>query len=72
MYSFGVLMLELITAKQPVEMGMYIVREVKTLINKNDKKVLRLNEDDCSSLEKPSQLVWIWKVSRARHGIAQK
>jgi len=35
---------ELITAKQPVEMGMYI-REVKTLINKNEKRVLGLNED---------------------------
>lgn len=33
-YSFGVLMLELITAKRPIERGRYIVREVKTALDK--------------------------------------
>ncbi|KAL8161834.1 hypothetical protein V2J09_013323 [Rumex salicifolius] len=35
-YSFGVVLFELITAKQPIEKGKYIVREVKTVLNKSD------------------------------------
>ncbi|KAI8022845.1 putative leucine-rich repeat receptor-like protein kinase [Camellia lanceoleosa] len=33
-YGFGVLMIELITAKQPIEKGKYIVREVRQKIDK--------------------------------------
>ena len=35
-YSFGVVMLELITSKQPIEKGKYIVREVKSVMNRNE------------------------------------
>ncbi|KAF5773678.1 putative protein kinase RLK-Pelle-LRR-VIII-1 family [Helianthus annuus] len=34
-YSFGVVMLEIITARKPIEKGRYIVREVKEAMNKN-------------------------------------
>ncbi|KAK1430080.1 hypothetical protein QVD17_12580 [Tagetes erecta] len=34
-YSFGVVMLELITARNPIEKGKYIVREVKEAMDKN-------------------------------------
>ncbi|THG13869.1 hypothetical protein TEA_022015 [Camellia sinensis var. sinensis] len=34
-YGFGVLMIELITAKQPIEKGKYIVREVRQKIDKS-------------------------------------
>ncbi|XP_044461735.1 leucine-rich repeat receptor protein kinase HPCA1-like isoform X2 [Mangifera indica] len=34
-YSFGVLMLELITGRRPIERGKYIVREIKTVMDKN-------------------------------------
>lgn len=43
-YSFGVVMLELITSKQPIEKGKYIVREVRTLMNKNDEEHYGLRE----------------------------
>ncbi|KAL4655156.1 hypothetical protein ACB092_01G431200 [Castanea dentata] len=33
-YSFGVLMLELITARKPIEHGKYIVREVQEKMDK--------------------------------------
>ena len=33
-YSFGVLMLELINARKPIERGKYIVKEVRTLMDK--------------------------------------
>ncbi|XP_019052683.1 PREDICTED: probable leucine-rich repeat receptor-like protein kinase At5g49770 [Nelumbo nucifera] len=33
-YSFGVIMLELITARKPIEHGKYIVREVKAIMDK--------------------------------------
>ncbi|KAK1430079.1 hypothetical protein QVD17_12579 [Tagetes erecta] len=35
-YSFGVVMLELITARNPIMKGRYIVREVKEAMNKNE------------------------------------
>ncbi|KAK3419483.1 hypothetical protein EUGRSUZ_G00040, partial [Eucalyptus grandis] len=34
-YGFGVLMLELLTARRPIERGRYIVREVRMLMNKD-------------------------------------
>ncbi|XP_039172334.1 probable leucine-rich repeat receptor-like protein kinase At5g49770 [Eucalyptus grandis] len=34
-YGFGVLMLELLTARRPIEQGRYIVREVRVLMNKD-------------------------------------
>ncbi|KAI7726692.1 hypothetical protein M8C21_010968, partial [Ambrosia artemisiifolia] len=34
-YSFGVVMLEVITARSPIEKGKYIVRKVKETMNKN-------------------------------------
>ena len=43
-YGFGVVMLELITAKQPIEKGKYIVREVRMSINKNDEEHYGLKE----------------------------
>lgn len=33
-YSFGVLMLELLTARKPIEKGKYVVREVRTAMDK--------------------------------------
>uniref|UniRef100_A0A0D2ZZ43 Protein kinase domain-containing protein n=2 Tax=Brassica oleracea TaxID=3712 RepID=A0A0D2ZZ43_BRAOL len=33
-YGFGVVMLELLTGKSPIERGKYVVREVKTKMNK--------------------------------------
>lgn len=36
-YSFGVFMLELITGNLPIQNGKYVVREVKTAMNPNDK-----------------------------------
>lgn len=35
-YSYGVVMLELVTAKQPLEKGKYIVREVQMAMNPNE------------------------------------
>lgn len=35
-YSFGIVMLELVTAKQPIQKGNYIVRQVKAAMNKNE------------------------------------
>ncbi|KAL1552159.1 leucine-rich repeat receptor protein kinase HPCA1-like [Salvia divinorum] len=35
-YSLGVVMLELITGRQPIEKGKYIVREVRIAMDKND------------------------------------
>ncbi|KAF9592305.1 hypothetical protein IFM89_013531 [Coptis chinensis] len=43
-YSFGVVMLELVTSKQPIEKGKYIVREVRTRLDKNDKQHYGLTE----------------------------
>ncbi|PIA59777.1 hypothetical protein AQUCO_00400579v1 [Aquilegia coerulea] len=43
-YSFGVVMLELITSKQPIEKGKYIVREVRTRLDKNDTQYQGLKE----------------------------
>ncbi|XP_061354088.1 leucine-rich repeat receptor protein kinase HPCA1 [Gastrolobium bilobum] len=43
-YSFGVVMLELITSRQPIEKGKYIVREVRTLMNKKDEEYYGLRE----------------------------
>lgn len=43
-YSFGVVMLELITSKQPIEKGKYIVREVRTRLDRNDKQHCGLTE----------------------------
>ena len=34
-YGFGVLMLEMLTARRPIEQGKYIVREVKLAMDKN-------------------------------------
>ncbi|XVF29808.1 hypothetical protein REPUB_Repub16aG0003000 [Reevesia pubescens] len=43
-YSFGVVMLELIMAKQPIEKGKYIVREVRTMMDKKDEEHYGLRE----------------------------
>ncbi|TKY58490.1 leucine-rich repeat receptor protein kinase [Spatholobus suberectus] len=43
-YSFGVVMLELITSRQPIEKGKYIVREMRTLMNKKDEEHYGLRE----------------------------
>ena len=37
-YSFGVVLLELITARQPIEKGRYIVREIRTAIDQYDQE----------------------------------
>ncbi|PWA55557.1 leucine-rich repeat protein kinase family protein [Artemisia annua] len=42
-YSFGIVMLELITARNPIEKGKYIVREVKEAMNK-EKVLYNLHE----------------------------
>lgn len=43
-YSYGVVMLELITAKQPIEKGKYIVREVRLVMNRNEEEQYGLRE----------------------------
>lgn len=43
-YSFGVVMLELITSRLPIEKGKYIVREVRTALNKDDKELCGLRD----------------------------
>ncbi|THU64851.1 hypothetical protein C4D60_Mb01t30810 [Musa balbisiana] len=43
-YSFGVVMLELISARQPIEKGKYIVREVRMAINDYDEEWYGLKE----------------------------
>ncbi|XP_039136272.1 probable leucine-rich repeat receptor-like protein kinase At5g49770 [Dioscorea cayenensis subsp. rotundata] len=43
-YSFGVVMLEMITARPPIERGKYIVREVKTALDKRDEEFLGLKD----------------------------
>ncbi|CAM8924578.1 unnamed protein product [Rhodiola kirilowii] len=43
-YSFGVFMLELITGKQPIEKGKYIVREVRTVLNLTDQDLCGLRD----------------------------
>ncbi|KAE8697893.1 hypothetical protein F3Y22_tig00110610pilonHSYRG01066 [Hibiscus syriacus] len=43
-YSFGVVMLELIIAKQPIEKGKYVVREVRTMMDKKDDEHYGLTE----------------------------
>lgn len=40
-YSYGVVLLELITARQPIEHGKYIVREVKALLDRGGMAALR-------------------------------
>ncbi|KAK1436662.1 hypothetical protein QVD17_02444 [Tagetes erecta] len=42
-YSFGIVMLELITARNPIHKGRHIVREVKQVMNKN-KELYNLHE----------------------------
>ncbi|KAK9705096.1 hypothetical protein RND81_07G033600 [Saponaria officinalis] len=41
-YSYGVVMLELLTAKQPIVKGKYIVREVRIAMGKNDEDLYGL------------------------------
>ncbi|GMH19015.1 hypothetical protein Nepgr_020856 [Nepenthes gracilis] len=43
-YGFGVIMLELLIAKQPIEKGKYIVREVKIAMNTKDEDFYGLRE----------------------------
>ncbi|PON65000.1 Serine/threonine protein kinase [Trema orientale] len=43
-YSYGVVMLELITARQPIEKGKYIVREVRMAMNRSDLEHYGLRE----------------------------
>ncbi|KAJ9693520.1 hypothetical protein PVL29_009464 [Vitis rotundifolia] len=43
-YSYGVVMLELVSARQPIEKGKYIVREVRMAMNKNDEEHYGLRE----------------------------
>ncbi|KAJ3687220.1 hypothetical protein LUZ61_016384 [Rhynchospora tenuis] len=43
-FSFGVVMLELITAKLPIEKGTYMVREVKTAIDQYDQEYYGLRD----------------------------
>ncbi|MCO5580029.1 hypothetical protein L7F22_033895 [Adiantum nelumboides] len=40
-YSYGVVLLEMLTARQPIEHGTYIVREVKALLDKGGMAALR-------------------------------
>ncbi|KAI5081867.1 hypothetical protein GOP47_0001610 [Adiantum capillus-veneris] len=40
-YSYGVVLLEMLTARQPIEHGTYIVREVKALLDKGGIAALR-------------------------------
>lgn len=53
-YSFGVVMLELITARKPIARGKYIVREVKTAMDKS-KEMYNLQQvlDPAISSETP-------------------
>ncbi|GFY93141.1 leucine-rich repeat protein kinase family protein [Actinidia rufa] len=44
MCYFGVVMLELVTAKQPIEKGKYIVREVRMAMDKNDQEHYGMRE----------------------------
>ncbi|KAK9124866.1 hypothetical protein Scep_013712 [Stephania cephalantha] len=43
-YSYGVVMLELVTAKQPIEKGKYIVREVRMALDRRDEEHYGLRE----------------------------
>ncbi|KAJ3669118.1 hypothetical protein LUZ60_011068 [Juncus effusus] len=43
-YSFGVVLLELITARLPIEKGRYIVREIKSAIDKYDQEYYGLKD----------------------------
>lgn len=43
-YSYGVVMLELVSARQPIEKGKYIVREVRMAMDKNDEEHYGLRE----------------------------
>uniref|UniRef100_A0A7N0T3A2 non-specific serine/threonine protein kinase n=1 Tax=Kalanchoe fedtschenkoi TaxID=63787 RepID=A0A7N0T3A2_KALFE len=56
-YSFGVFMLELITGKQPIEKGKYIVREVRTVLNMTDQELCGLKEMIDPSMNNTTSLV---------------
>ncbi|XP_021901519.1 probable leucine-rich repeat receptor-like protein kinase At5g49770 isoform X2 [Carica papaya] len=43
-FSFGVVMLELVTAKQPIEKGKYIVREVRMAIDRSEEEYWGLSD----------------------------
>ncbi|KAK3444680.1 hypothetical protein EUGRSUZ_A00883 [Eucalyptus grandis] len=55
-YSFGVVMLELITSKPPIEKGKYIVREIRTAMDKNDRDYYGLAQVMDPSLRKAGRL----------------
>ncbi|KAI4302608.1 hypothetical protein MLD38_038332 [Melastoma candidum] len=56
-YSFGVVMLELITAEQPIYKGKYIVREIRTVIDRNDREYFGLGEIMDPALKNGGQLI---------------
>ncbi|XP_048141890.1 leucine-rich repeat receptor protein kinase HPCA1-like isoform X9 [Rhodamnia argentea] len=55
-YSFGVVMLELITSKVPIDKGKYIVREVRTAMDKNDQEYHGLRQVMDPSLRNEGRL----------------
>ncbi|CAM6104826.1 unnamed protein product [Calypogeia fissa] len=55
-YSFGVVMLEMLSARPPIERGRYIVREVRTALNKGGIKALEPLLDPLLGDYPPKQL----------------
>ncbi|KAI4302609.1 hypothetical protein MLD38_038333 [Melastoma candidum] len=60
-YSFGVVMLELITSKQPIERGKYIVREVRTSLNRYDRMYFGLDNIMDPAIKNEERLVGFGK-----------
>ncbi|XP_040995685.1 leucine-rich repeat receptor protein kinase HPCA1-like [Juglans microcarpa x Juglans regia] len=56
-YSFGVFMLELLTAKRPIEKGKFIVRQVTTMMNKDDEEHYGLRDMIDSSIRATTNLI---------------
>jgi hypothetical protein len=64
---FGVVMLELVITKQPIEKGKYIVREVKTAFDASDTEFCRIKGmiDAIISERSASLFSWPYKVRQA-------
>ncbi|XP_042474242.1 leucine-rich repeat receptor protein kinase HPCA1-like [Zingiber officinale] len=60
-YSFGVVMLELISSRMPIAKGKYIVREVRTLLDKSEKELYGLKDIIDPALVEDGCLIGFWR-----------
>ncbi|XP_074588030.1 leucine-rich repeat receptor protein kinase HPCA1-like [Curcuma longa] len=60
-YSFGVVMMELINLRMPIEKGKYIVREVRTRLDKSEKELYGLKDILDPALVEDGCLIGFWR-----------